>query len=242
VPACRRVSEDNRDGSQKLAPRTEAASSRRALLEAAGGFALAASGLLLPKWLVEESEAAADPVGNVQQRAGKRRQRRHRRINQQRREQDRKDENPPPQFARTKWITFIAHNDTPRPLEIQVFVDEASVGTKWVTRTPFQIAPGVPKELAYKSNQVGFSVTWDPGRGTFISAIDPAIGDPRATIRHRGEEGPVLMDQVFGTPNSIRTITTRANRAPETWTVWRLYDTRTEVVFDVRFKIEYGTP
>jgi hypothetical protein len=51
--------------------------SRRALLGAAGsGFTLAASGLLLPEWLIAETEAVDLPVRRVQHRADKRRQRR----------------------------------------------------------------------------------------------------------------------------------------------------------------------
>lgn len=61
-------------------------SSRRALLEAAGGFLLAASGLLLP---IGREVEAVDPVGHVRRRADKRRQRRQR---QQRRTQRRHDD------------------------------------------------------------------------------------------------------------------------------------------------------
>ena len=47
---------------------------RRAMLGAAAGFALAASGLLLPDWHLEEAEAADQhPVRNVQQRKEQRR-------------------------------------------------------------------------------------------------------------------------------------------------------------------------
>jgi hypothetical protein len=49
------------------------AGSRRSLLAGAGGFAFAASGLLLPDWLVEEAEADNHPVRRIQQRKEKRR-------------------------------------------------------------------------------------------------------------------------------------------------------------------------
>jgi hypothetical protein len=55
-------------------------STRRSLLGAAGGFALAASGLLLPNWLAEEAEADGNPVRRIQQRKDqRRRQARHHR-------------------------------------------------------------------------------------------------------------------------------------------------------------------
>ena len=46
---------------------------RRALLSAAGGFALAASGLLLPGRLVEDAAADSHPVRRLQQRKNQRR-------------------------------------------------------------------------------------------------------------------------------------------------------------------------
>lgn len=57
---------------------------RRSLLGAAGGFALAASGLLLPGRLVEEAVADSNPVRRVQQRKNQRRTKaRHRRRRSQ---------------------------------------------------------------------------------------------------------------------------------------------------------------
>ena len=55
--------------------------SRRDLLQAASGFALAASGLLLPAGV---TESAPHPVDKVRHRAGKRQQRKHVRLKQRR--------------------------------------------------------------------------------------------------------------------------------------------------------------
>jgi hypothetical protein len=58
--------------------------SRRAVFGAAGGLALAASGLLIPEWFVEEAAADQHPVRGVQHRADKRRQRRRHQLMQRR--------------------------------------------------------------------------------------------------------------------------------------------------------------
>lgn len=50
--------------------------SRRALIGAAGGFALSTSGLLVPDWLTEEAEADDLPVRRVQQRKEQKRRKR----------------------------------------------------------------------------------------------------------------------------------------------------------------------
>jgi hypothetical protein len=64
--------------------------SRRALLGAAGGLALATNGLLLPDWLIEEAEADNHPVRRIQHRKEEKREKHlkelERRRNQQRRE------------------------------------------------------------------------------------------------------------------------------------------------------------
>jgi hypothetical protein len=64
-----------RDDTAEDAPVPRDAGSRRRLLSgAAGGLALATSGLLLPDWLVEEAEADNHPVRRVQDRKEKKRQ------------------------------------------------------------------------------------------------------------------------------------------------------------------------
>ena len=50
--------------------------SRRALIGAAGGFALVTSGLLVPDWLIEEAEANNLPVRHMQQRKEQKRRKR----------------------------------------------------------------------------------------------------------------------------------------------------------------------
>jgi hypothetical protein len=67
--------------------------SRRHLLgAAAGGFALATSGLLVPEWLVDEAEAGEHPVRRIQGRKEQQRQKRHHRRENRRQLQRRQDD------------------------------------------------------------------------------------------------------------------------------------------------------
>lgn len=214
--------------------------SRRSLLgAAAGGFALAASGLLLPAWLSDDAEAADHPSGKVQHRAGKRRQRGHHRAKQQRREQDRRSDSPAPQGGRRKNIQFNIHNDRPNPsgVSIHIYVDEGSVGTDWKSRPAFWFPFGASKELAYQSTQVGFTIYWDNGGSKhFVSARDPLIGSPIVTVREGGYNGPDgtvhFRDDFPGNGGRI----VKSNHA--TFDITRLADTASHVVFDVRFNLE----
>jgi hypothetical protein len=69
-----------RDGEAREVPTDAIGVHRRRLLEtAAGGFALAASGLLLPVQLLEEAEARTKPLRRVQDRTEQRHRKRHHR-------------------------------------------------------------------------------------------------------------------------------------------------------------------
>jgi hypothetical protein len=70
---------EDEDGPQESELNVPHGGSRRALLGAAGGVALATSGLLLPDWLVEETAAAEHPVRRVQHHAAQHRRKQHHR-------------------------------------------------------------------------------------------------------------------------------------------------------------------
>lgn len=111
--------------------------SRRELVRGiSGGFGVAASGLLLPEWLVEDAAARGHPTQEVQHRADKRRQRKHRRVKRKRRQHRRSsDASRRPGafikgvrmsvFARNGlvrinwwWWTLVPYNNSEGPIEI----------------------------------------------------------------------------------------------------------------------------
>lgn len=213
---------------------------RRQLLgAAASGFAVAASGLLVPAWLAGDATAADHPASHVQHGASKRRQRKHHRLKTRRREQSR--QSPPPQGKRLKEVMFIIHNDTPDPsaVDIEVCVDEASVGTNWVPRPLFGFAYGATKELAYHSTRVGFEIHWDRGgTANFIAAHNPLIGNPTITILagHYYNGAQIYFDDFPGRTSTVFT------KDHGTYTISRLSDTENYIRFDVRFHKEFNRP
>lgn len=89
--------------------------SRRTLFGATGGFALAASGLLLPDWLVEEAEAAdKHPVRGVQQRKEQRRKKQRNERDRRRKAHRRRDDSTKPPGLGPKGIRLIVVNETDR--------------------------------------------------------------------------------------------------------------------------------
>lgn len=217
-------------------------SRRRLLGAAAGRFALAASGLLLPAWLSEDAEAADHPSGKVRRRAGKRQQRKHHNRKQQRQDQDRQESSAEPRGNRRKNIQFNIHNDRPQPngVTIHLYVDEGSVGTDWKPRPEFWFPYGASKELAYQSTQFGFAIHWNNGGSKhFVSARDPLVGSPIVTVQEGGYNGPDgtvhFRDDFPGNSGQL----VKSNHA--TFDITRLADTATHVVFDVRFTRDEGS-
>lgn len=87
----RKESQDDRESSSECLSGMRTVSGRRAVLGgAAGGLTLAASGLLLPEWLVKDAQAENHPAHHVQHRADHHRQRQHHRLQQNRTQQRRR--------------------------------------------------------------------------------------------------------------------------------------------------------
>jgi hypothetical protein len=81
------------DGMAEREPEVRQAGSRRWLLgAAAGGFGLAASGLVLPDWLIEEAEADNHPVRRIQKRKAQRRKKHRTGLEHRREVQRRQDD------------------------------------------------------------------------------------------------------------------------------------------------------
>ena len=93
--------------------------SRRGLLGAAGGFALAASGLLLPGWLAEETAARPDTAFSGQ--LGGRRGKNRRGVDKAKRREKkhhgrwnaRNGARPGSGAPHIRWIKFFVYNDRP---------------------------------------------------------------------------------------------------------------------------------
>jgi hypothetical protein len=99
---------------------------RRALLGAAGGFALAASGLLLPGRLVEDAEADSNPVRRLQQRKNQRRKKaRNRKHSRNRRRTHGKKRG----FALIDGIRWGYYSEA-GPFDVQ-FWARANAGRSW---------------------------------------------------------------------------------------------------------------
>jgi hypothetical protein len=112
--------------------------SRRLLLGgAAGGFALAASGLLLPDWLVEEAEADKHPARRVQGRT-ERRQDRKRKVRRNRKDrQDHKEDNgePAPGNTGQKDVEIVLITGPQESVIAEVWEYHNPWVLKWKSRT-----------------------------------------------------------------------------------------------------------
>lgn len=107
---------------------------RRLLLGAAGGLALAASGLLLPEWLRPESVAAEHPLNRLKKRQGRRRTR-VRRRKEHRREGERRENDQEQDlrnlgrfFFEPKGIEFQVELASGRPIKVDFYRQDLCSG------------------------------------------------------------------------------------------------------------------
>jgi hypothetical protein len=105
--------DDEEDGNRS------SAWNRRMLLGAvAGGFALTASGLLLPERLVDAAKLDHHPVRRIQKRQDQRREKRRNRLERRRHHQQRKQNGRPPGFGTYNMAIFV-HNYRSVPVQVQ---------------------------------------------------------------------------------------------------------------------------
>lgn len=149
------------DGGAAEQPAPDVIRSRRALLGAAGGLALATSGLLLPEWLVEETAAAGHPVGRVQKRADKRRDRKHHRLKQKRtqqRHQPNQDGSNAP-GAGQKILQMTLRNFTEKNISVSLVTGS---GDFWEYEPTVHHFPTTPGQIigGYQtaSDRIGFNI------------------------------------------------------------------------------------
>lgn len=173
------------------APGTGPVGSRRSLLGAGGGLVLAASGLLLPGWLVEETSAGDSPAHNVQNRKQKRRQK-HRRDLKHRRKERRNTRRPAPGNNWRAGITFSVTNDGASPLGVQPYSYFADGGL-FSPETWHQVIDGGttidPGQTRWEH--------WSKQEGAlyidnrfWLMANNPAIGWPEIYLRYDGKIEP----------------------------------------------------
>lgn len=162
------------------------AMSRRALLAAAGGFALAASGLLVPDWLVEEA-AVADrhPVRGVQERkAQRRRKQRGGRDNHHGHHRRRDNSRKPPELG-PKGIRLKVVNET----DTSFMVLEHWVGTIGWYRNKFENLNKQGSTLSTfteDTEELHSGVLFPGEKQPFVWVENPFAGTPNTTYQSGG--------------------------------------------------------
>ena len=222
---------------------------RRRLLETAGGFALAASGLLVPAWR-EEAAAGEKPVQRIQDRTEQRNRKqrnerqRNRRDHGDKKKQDRRDErrdgdqepvlDPPQGFFDNEGvldIAFIFLNNNSNPIPVTCF------SYKWNTLEVIgsedktaRGGAGVRFDTAVKQASLYFdSRTPQSGNLHIVFAKNPYLGYPTIQINsiNNSVAGPKDMD--IGAHLSL-------NRGDYKIEVARLPDDSTHKIFTVSYQ------
>jgi hypothetical protein len=164
----------------------EAMLTRRTLLgAAAGGFALAASGLLLPERLVPDAAADDHPVRRVQGRKDDQRGQRRRRL-ERRREQDRrhdKDKNNDGQVGEIyKDIAFVFEVSGGRSVRVSahnLFPSRGYLTDRWVQQgSDGPYAPGSSTRVDLKSRSAALWIDknlWLKAENTLLPWENPVL-------------------------------------------------------------------
>lgn len=184
------VDVQNQEGESGCALKKQLAWSRRALFGAAGGFALAASGLLLPEWLDEEAEAADNhPVRGVQQRkAQRRRKQRGGRDNHQGHHRRRDDARKPPQFG-PKGIRLKVVNETGDSFA----VCQHWVGTVGWYRIRFENLGkkgSTTSTFTNDTEELHAGILFPGNKEPFVWVENPFAGTPNTTYQSGGTFSP----------------------------------------------------
>lgn len=171
------------------------AGSRRTLLGAASGFALAASGLLMPEWLVEETEAAKHPAHRVQGR-NERRHKHNRNRRNRKRHKDNHDK-PAPGKDGQKDVEFVLINHSNEPVIAEVWQPDArgrDYVLKWGSRT---VNPNKQEKFTGSEEKlalVGHYVS-KPGNLYFYATNPPLFSTPTIEIGQGSWSKNGLKDQ-----------------------------------------------
>ena len=166
--------------------RSQSGLDRRSLLGAAvSGFALAASGLLLPSWLGEEAAADNHPVRRIQRRKDGQRGQRKRRL-ERRREQNRrhdKDKNNDGQVGEIyKDIAFVFEVSGGRSVRVSahnLFPSRGYLTDRWVQQgSDGPYAPGSSTRVDLKSRSAALWIDknlWIKAENTLLPWENPVL-------------------------------------------------------------------
>ena len=171
-------------------PREGTTVTRRHLLGAAGGFALAASGLLVPDWLVAEGEAAdKHPVRGVQQRKEQRRRKqRNERGHRHDRHHRRDDGTKPPELG-PRGIRLKVVNET----DVTFGLCQHWVGTIGWYRNAWETLHkqgSTMSSFSEDTEELHSGVLFFGGKEAFVWVENPLVGTPNTTYQSGGTFSP----------------------------------------------------
>ena len=169
---------------------TEGASRRQILRSASAGFALAASGLFLPKCLTDVEAREGSAAGQLGGRHGSNKRGRHRR----RTHGDKKDNtnNKPPGAGAqiVKDVQLNVYNDGPNGISIEYWFDgNPLLGNEWhQDRSSHDLAAGATERYQSPTRSGG---AWFYTGGSFqtfwVGAFNPLLGKPEISFRWGGD-------------------------------------------------------
>lgn len=157
--------------------------SRRRLFGATGGFALAATGILLPDWLVAEAEADSHPVSRVQRRTVQRRKRRHR--HDRRHDRRRHDDSDKPPGLGPKGIRLTVVNET----DVSFSNCEHCVGTiGWGRNTLVYLNKRGSNQNTFTADteELHAGILFTGEKEAFVWVENPFAGTPNTTYQYGG--------------------------------------------------------
>jgi hypothetical protein len=173
-----------RDGEAREVPTDAIGVHRRRLLEtAAGGFALAASGLLLPVQLLEEAEARTKPLRRVQDRTEQRHRKRHHRNRHHHRHRHHHgntsdSDRPPTGSIGLLNVALSIHNLRGTVVAGRVWIAQAGEIIYWTPKGDWRTIAG--NRTDFKEDTRRFTVEINTGH--IIEVLNPIIFFPRITI------------------------------------------------------------
>jgi hypothetical protein len=224
---------------------------RRSILSgAASGFALATSELLLPEWLVAETEAAEHPVRRIQGRADQQRKKqRHRRAHRrevQRRDNGNDQDRAPRGAAHYKWIWFYVYNDRPvttpnQSASVQGWANKGGITDHYqkVSVLPVSVANGTYHAFDFRDNEAAtvviddyFWVNADNSNALPFAPVVLSMGYGGTMTKFGPSDKSTWVEDTHILAENEQIV---VNMDGHRFTVKRLYDTNDYKFFDIHF-------
>lgn len=213
--------------------------SRRTMLgTAVRGFALAASGLFVPRWL-EEPEAKSGTYGG---RLGGRRGKNRRGRSQAQRRDNNKNDNDGPRGAsrisepHVRWIKFNLYNDLATPNQASVIEPWVRLeGSQWGKFPNASLANGASAAFPFRSS---FQAALHIDSQFYVEGRNFAIGTPQIVLARDGRMTQTGYEAAQGT-TTIRALAEGEEivrfLAGRRFAVKRIPDSNDYIEFDVRY-------